>query len=339
MLDVPDVPDKQRTPDDPPPQAPPDPSAVRPVAIIAEPLPAAVLPAASVITPDRQVVQGPDAGQAMGKFRVPGAIRRPPGDLTKAMIWLHGPPKIGKTTLAAKFPGAWFWATERGQDWVEVREPTFIHSWAEFLELCAFVQETRPTHFADGTPIRVIVIDVLDILFKMCQEAVCGELGIEDPGELPHGKAWSRLTAEFERVMTKIRKWPYGLICISHSRSKEIKIKAQKVPREEPYIGAAGMRWGAGAADLILYAFTKETAVKDKVTGAITGQIEEQRCLLCHPQSWALAGGRMVEQRGIPEIIPLDYNELVSYFPETPKETGRIVGELLPTPPTETAVL
>lgn len=254
--------------------------------------------------------------QAAGKFQLPGAPRAPHADISRSMIWVYGEPKIGKTTLASEFPGLWFIATEKGQDWVTTREPTLITSWDNFLEFCAWFNELRPTHFADGEPIRALGIDTVDGLFKMCFEHVCQEMGVQDPGEIPHGGGWGRLSKEFERVMGKIRQWPYGLVCISHARTKEFKTKSTKRDRSEPNIGAAGFRWCAAAADLIMYAYSDEYPESNE-KGELTGKVLERRQLLCHPQSSAVAGGRMVKQQGLPVTIPLDFKELVKYFPGT----------------------
>lgn len=249
-----------------------------------------------------------------GRLTVPGGIRKPHADITRSMIWIYGEPKIGKTTLAASFPGVWFIATEKGQDWVEIREPTLVSSWDEFLELCAYIEENKPTHFGDGTPIRAICIDTVDLLFKMCNDQVCVDMGVSDPGEIPHGGGWGRLSKEFERVMSKIRRWPYGLICISHVRQKEFKSKGRKWDRYEPNIGAAGMRWCLAAADIILYAHVSEEVEKN-ANGEVTGKIIEHRVAQCHPSSTAVAGGRMANR--LPAMIPLNYGELIKHFPGT----------------------
>jgi hypothetical protein len=248
------------------------------------------------------------------KLAVPGAKRKPKNSLVGSMVWLYGAPKIGKTTLASCFPGTWFVATEPGQDWVEVREPTLVGSWDEFLEWCAFVEQEKPTHFEDGRPIKTLCIDTVDYLYKMCFAEICSGLGVEDPGELSHGKGWGRLNNEFERVMSKIRRWPYGLITISHERQKEFKTRGRKIDRWEPAVGAAAYRWCQSAADLILRAYSDEMAIRNE-EGEVTGDIAEQRLLLCHPTSYAVAGGRMSDR--LPEMIKLDYGELTSYFPDT----------------------
>lgn len=258
------------------------------------------------------------------RIQIPGAIRKPKKSIDGSMIWLYGEPKIGKTTTAAKFPGVWFIATERGQDFVEAREPSYIDDWGDFIDVCATITAMKeeangkPIVFGDGKEVRTLVIDTLDLLFKMCSDEVCRQLGVEDLGELAHGKGWARLNSEFERVMTKVRKLGFTVVCISHARQKEFKTKGRTVDRWEPYVGAAGYRWCLAAADLILYAHTSEEVIYNE-DGEVTGDINEVRKLICHPQSWCVAGGRMVGQVGLPEIVDLDYDAFMKYFPDTRK--------------------
>lgn len=234
---------------------------------------------------------------------VPGAPRPPCANILQSVIWVYGEPKVGKTTFASKFPGTWFLATEPGQDWVTVREPTVIHTWKHFLEVCAFIETNKPKTFEDGESISTICIDTYTLLFKMCQEQVCLEMGVGDPGEIPHGGGWGRLTKEFERVMSKVARWPYGLVLISHGRQREFKTRGTKRDRFEPDIGAAGMRWGNATCDLILYAHVREEAILDD-KGDVTGEIIEKRVIQCHPSAAAVAGGRMSDL--LPMFMPLE---------------------------------
>ncbi len=264
--------------------------------------------------PDNEETSEFNSNERSLKLEVPGAPRKPIQSIDGRMFWIYGEPKIGKTTFASKFPGAWFIDTEIGQDFVFIREPTYVSSWSDFLKLGAYIQSNQPREFTDGQPIRTIVIDTVDSLFRFCFTHVCNELGVEDPGELAHGKGWARLNNEFSRVMTIVRHWPYSLVIISHSKISTVKKSHKEVTKVSPNVGAAGLRWCNSAADFILYAHPEEYAERDD-KGEITGEISEKRILLCHPRSWALAGGRMCDK--LPAIIPLNYDEFVGHFPDT----------------------
>ena len=245
---------------------------------------------------------------------LPTGRRKVNQDLTKAKILLYGPPKIGKSTLSSKFPGAWFLATEEGLDWIECQEPTMISSWDGFLDVCIWIDENKPTTFGDGTPIHTIVIDTGELLFKMCHDHMCRILGCSDLSDMGFGKGWNQLYDEFNRVMTKISRWPYGFIFVCHSKEKEIKSGAAKIDRTEPSIMATGLRVVYPLADIILYANVKEVPEMD-IDGELTGRIIEERVLRCQPRNNLIAGDRTSL---LPDDIPMDYDVLVKYFPETP---------------------
>lgn len=256
--------------------------------------------------------------------RVPGAKRKPRLDITKAKILLYGPPKIGKSTFASQFPGAWFLATEEGLDWLECHPPTTISSWDDFLSICAYIEEERPEVFGDGTPIRTIVLDTGELLFKMCHDHMLEVLGVGSMSDLEWGKGWSSLSDEFQRVMTKISRWPYGFIFICHSKEQEIKSKARSIDRIQPAIMTTGLKIIHTLCDIILYAYMDEVPERNVDTGELTGAIKQERVLQCHPKNNLIAGDRTGR---LPEQIPLAYSELIRYFPDTDALTEEVSHE------------
>jgi hypothetical protein len=210
------------------------------------------------------------------------------------MLWVYGEPKIGKTTWVNSLGGVWFVATEKGQEFVGSREPTYITSWKEFREFVEWIATAKPVKFSDGTDIKWLSIDVVDDLHKMCTEFVCKSLSVEDPGELDHGKGWARLRTEWYNVMNVVRRLPYGLVCLSHEKTVTIKAKGQQTSRVEPQIGASGYSWCRGLADLIVRMHAVDVPEKDS-KGNVTGKIRTVRALRLHPDSSMVAGGRMSE--------------------------------------------
>lgn len=255
---------------------------------------------------------------------VPGAPRAPKTSLIGSMILVYGEPKIGKTTFAASAPGAWIVATEPGQDWVELREPTHISSWDDWIKLQAYITRTKPRSFQDGAPIQTLVIDRFDALFRMAETHVRSGLGVEALDELAHGKGWSRLTTAFHESMNAVRTWPYTLIGICHTRQREFKNrdKAKSFDKFEPDIGAAGLRWAIGAADLMLYAYSKTVNILD-AKGEPSGKQVDKRFFRCHPSQTVAAGGRMAHL--LPPEIPLgtfqDLENLIKTPQTLPKKT------------------
>lgn len=250
------------------------------------------------------------------EFKMPESRRPVRHSLDGGMIWIYGEPKIGKTTFASQFPGVWFWATEKGHDWVDCREPLQIESWPTFLKACTWFHK-QEKKFGDGTPIRWLCFDTIDGLHKLCEAHVCNKLGVESLGDLHHGKGWSAFSQTWDQVMNKVRSWDVGLLCISHTKVREIKTRGTKVDRIEPAPGASCMRWCNAAADLIAYASSADRQTKDE-DGNVTG-VEQVRILQVHPSSGVLAGGRM--SHVLPRAIPLSYAALIKHVPNsTPDE-------------------
>lgn len=251
---------------------------------------------------------------AVRSVAVPSGRRPAQVSLDRTMLWLYGDTGTGKTTLAGKFPGVWFLSTEPGQQFISAQEPTLIESWEHFIEICAMIETDRPRKFGDGEAIRYLCIDTADLLWKMCNDDVCGGLGVEDPSELGHGKGWARLNSEFSRVITKMRRWPFGLICISHARTKAVKMRGREITRMEPDIGAGGYRVLSAAADFMFYAFIDDQPVLDD-EGNVTGEILEQYTLQCHPTNTIAAKCR---PGNFPAKIPTDYDHLAKILKVRP---------------------
>lgn len=233
---------------------------------------------------------------------IPEAKRAPEISLEGKMIWIYGEPKIGKTTLASQFEGVWFISTEPGQSFLEVYPPVEISSWRQFIEFASQLIKERPTTFGDGCPIRYLALDTVSDLHKLCHAHICKELGLDDPGELPHGKGWNRIDEAFSRVMNALRQLPYGMLCISHDRHRVVKVGGVEHDRTEPDAGAACFRWCRRAADLVLYLYATDVPEKD-AQGGITGRVLSRRVAACHPTASIMAGGRMADR--LPPIIPL----------------------------------
>ena len=145
------------------------------------------------------------------------------------MIGIHGPPGIGKTQLAGKFPGPTkLFATEPGYAYLpkQIRNdavdlPPEADSWTRFLE--------GIDHTAQEKNIKTVVLDTAGGLFDICQLWTCRKMGIEHPSDAGHGKGWDGLKTEFLRGMGKLA-WATNrlkatFIFICHSKTVTLETK------------------------------------------------------------------------------------------------------------------
>lgn len=206
---------------------------------------------------------------------------------------LTAPPKYGKSTFCANFPNALFLATEPGLKALEAYEIP-IKNWLDFLEACKAIK-TGEHQF------KTIVIDTVTNLSSMCADYVCENLGVRHASEKAHGAAWGQISSEFQRALVKLINLPYGIIFVSHVKTKEIDTRTGKKSKVISDIGGRSLQIAMGMCDLMLYGdFEYE---KDG---------SESRVLRTRPSQNYDAGGRYANL--LPDPCPFDYDVVMSYF-------------------------
>jgi len=148
---------------------------------------------------------------------LPTAPSIPMESLGDYSILLFGEKKIGKTTLASFFPNTLFLMTEPGAKSLSVYQIP-ITDWPTFKKALALLRKDKR--------FQTVVVDTADLLYKMCEHAVCQRLGIEHPSEGDYGKGWSAVRDEFTTQMQILMSMGRGVILVSHSEEKEIKTRS-----------------------------------------------------------------------------------------------------------------
>lgn len=144
-------------------------------------------------------------------------------DVSEIRMLVYGPPKIGKTTLLSGFPSAIILATEKGYKSRQVYKVD-IRKWEDFKvavkELCKGKHE-----------FKTIGIDTTDILWKLCVEHVCNDMGIDHMSDEDWGKGYDAVATEFERELNKLFMSEYGLILISHTKITDLNQRFGKLSK------------------------------------------------------------------------------------------------------------
>ena len=110
-------------------------------------------------------------------------------------VVIYGPEGIGKTSLAARFPGAVFIDTEGSTRNFDVARYPDPNSWEGLLQTVRYAMEYPQNQ-------QTLVIDTADWAEKLCVQAVCDraqKTGIEDFG---YGKGYVYLKEEFAKLLT-----------------------------------------------------------------------------------------------------------------------------------------
>lgn len=126
---------------------------------------------------------------------------------------LYGERKIGKTTLAAEFPDAFFMMFEPGGKGLSIFQRDMA-SWAVFKEYVKLLKTTKQY--------QTIVLDTVDIAYERCQEYVGNKNGFKHPSEMnDFGKSWDAISDEFKAVILEIAATGRGVVFISHAIESE----------------------------------------------------------------------------------------------------------------------
>lgn len=173
--------------------------------------------------------------------------------LDKAIGLLHGPPKVGKSTLLAElFPNALFIATEPGHDHLSIYKED-VRSWEKLREVGAELAkgEHEFTH---------IIVDTADELLKFCNDYMMQKMKVQHPSDLEWGKGWTMVADEWRLRLGKLTGLGLGVWFVSHSKDVEIKQRVGTVNKAVPNLTGNPREWLLGLADYIFYANVELTA-------------------------------------------------------------------------------
>lgn len=152
-------------------------------------------------------------------------------DLQGEMILVHGPPGIGKTQLASKFPGPHKWfATEPGFKFIPPKQVKTVTSLApESSAWETFKKKSTKTALAKK---KCVVVDTVGGLFDLCMEYVCKKNGWEHPSDGDHGKGWDALKREWRKGISKLiwaaHQANATLFMICHTKEEIIETRSRK---------------------------------------------------------------------------------------------------------------
>lgn len=136
-------------------------------------------------------------------------------DLSGYITFIYGPPKVGKTTLAAQMPGALLLAFEKGYSALPGVMAQDVTTWGEMKQVYRELKKPEVQEM-----FKTIVVDTVDIAADLCQKYICNQLGIDNMGDGGWGtNSWSKYKKEFEDVFRGLTMMGYAVVFISHSKT------------------------------------------------------------------------------------------------------------------------
>lgn len=195
---------------------------------------------------------------------LPTDLNEPPSELSAYSILLYGAKKIGKTSLAARFPKAIFLATEPGTKALRVYTVP-ITKWEDFIGYLALLEKTKKHEFKN------VVVDTVDILYKQCFNYVCRKHCIKHPSdENDFGKTWTEISETFEQGIYRLLNIDgMGKMLLSHDTEKEYEDReGNKLDRVQPTMDKGAMKIVEAAVDMIINYHYKKGKRYCRIDGA-----------------------------------------------------------------------
>ena len=170
---------------------------------------------------------------------------------------LHGPPKIGKSTLCAllKDPttkkAPFFFRFEEGTKGLTTYgcSPVGWEAYKNYLRNLWKMRRKMKNDF----PFNYFIMDTVDLQFKQCHAYISKKHKITHASDMEWGKGWEFLVDEFARVSAFVQKFNVGVILISHSKEAEIKTRTMSVTKMQPTLTGTCRRVILPAVDIIGY--------------------------------------------------------------------------------------
>lgn len=215
-------------------------------------------------------------------------------DLREYKFLIYGSPKSGKSTFASSFPDAIFIPTEPGLKFLECNvitddegKPMTVKNWKEFVEAVKMICTVEHQF-------KTVVIDTADNAWDFCSRHVLQKREIEHESDEGFGKGYTMVKREFSGLINQLANHGFGIVFISHEKQGEREERGVKRMYIDSSLGSSGKSYINGLCDFIFYAY-RDASGKRLMRTKASPNIN--------------AGDR---SGTLPEILPLDFNELVN---------------------------
>ena len=245
-------------------------------------------------------------------------------DLRNKYTLLYGLPKVGKTSFATQCPNNLIFCFEKGVNGLSGVYAADVPKWTDFKALLKQLdKEDVKAKF------HTVTIDTISIAWDLCGQYICSQNNVKALGDIPWGRGYALLKDEFSSALRQISMMGYGMILITHAKTKveqidddhSIEIVSPNIPeRAQDIVNAL--------VDLIGYI---DVQWKEGANGPIS-----ERTLVTRGTPTVVAGSRF---KHLAPRIPFGYNELVNALGDAIEKQQLLDGAVVTDTDTTQAVI
>lgn len=187
---------------------------------------------------------------------------------------LYGQHGIGKTTMAARWPGAVLIDLEDGSGNYDVRRMTRPTTWLELLQAVGWAAR----NLGDG---ETVVVDSLDCAERLCERHVLAQKNMESIEGFGYGAGYKYLVDEYQRLLRGLDmciEAGVHVVCVAHDQ-----VAAVTLPDNATGYTVYGLKLHKRTAavvkewaDAVIYCHYTTSVIRDagKQTGHAVGGTE-----------------------------------------------------------------
>lgn len=176
---------------------------------------------------------------------LPTELSEPSSNIGDYSMLIYGSKKIGKTSLAAQFPGVLAFMFEPGGKALRMRQQP-CPAWPHFKQSIDQLEQKNP--------FNTFVVDTASVAYDRCMDYVCKKANIEHPGDEGYGKGWNRVKQELSTQFSRLMLLDAGLLCLAHDKIEEIETKSgRKYNKIMPTLSGQAEGYFAATIDIIGY--------------------------------------------------------------------------------------
>lgn len=167
----------------------------------------------------------PVSSDNLGQLMLPSGVSKVTGGMETASWMLYGVKRIGKSSLASKFPGAIVFKFEIASQRVQSINCD-CPSWPHFLRYIELLRAEKAVAGVSWQR-RFAVIDTPFEAYARCKEYVCKKNGITyTSDDKAYGGIWDKISSEYRRAHMELASLGLAPCVVCHDELKECQTRA-----------------------------------------------------------------------------------------------------------------